>query len=100
MFGYRPESINRDLFFQEVNQTLDKAINKYEKILFIGDLNIDLNIKNHDKKNFLEDMCDTFDLTNMVKEKTCFMSELGSSIDLILTNKPKSFYKTIAIETF
>ena len=99
MFGYRPESINRDLFFQEVNQTIDKAINKYENILFIGDLNIDLNIKNHDKKNFLEDMCDTFDLTNMVKQKTCFMSELGSSIDLILTNKPKSFYMTIPIET-
>ena len=99
MFGYRPESINRDIFFQEVNQTLDKAINKYENILFIGDLNIDLNIPNHDKKHLLEDMCDTFDLTNMVKEKTCFMSAVGSSIDLILTNKPKSFYKTIAIET-
>ena len=47
----------------------------------------------------LEDMCDTFDLVNMVKEKTCFMSAVGSSIDLILTNKPKSFYKTVTIET-
>ena len=99
MFGYRPESINRDIFFQEINLTLDKAINKYEKILFIGDLNIDINIQNHDKKNMLEDMCDTFDLVNMVKEKTCFMSAVGSSIDLILTNKPKSFYKTVTIET-
>ena len=46
MFGYRPESINRDVFFQEVNLKLDKAINKYENILSIGDLNIDLSIKN------------------------------------------------------
>ena len=85
MFGYRPESINRDIFFQEINLTLDKAINKYEKILFIGDLNININIQNHNKKNLLEDMCDIFDLVNMVKEKTCFMSAVGSSIDLILT---------------
>ena len=50
MFGYRPESINRDIFFQEVNIAIDKAINRYENILFIGDLNIDISIPNHDKK--------------------------------------------------
>ena len=99
MFGYRPESIGRDLFFEEVNLTLSKAINKYKNILFIGDLNIDLNIPHHDKKHFLEDLCDVFDLTNLVKDKTCFMSLVGSSIDVMLTNKPRSFYKTSTIET-
>ena len=99
MFGYRPESINRDIFFEEINITLSKAINKYQNILFIGDLNIDLNIPNHDKKHFLEDICDAFDLTNIVKGKTCFMSTEGSSIDVMLTNKPKSFFKTYTIET-
>ena len=48
MFGYRPESIKREIFFEEINITLSKAINKYKNILFIGDLNIDLNIPNHD----------------------------------------------------
>ena len=99
MFGYRPESINRDIFFEEINTTLSKAINKYDNILFIGDLNIDLSIPNHDKKHFLQDLCDVFDLTNMVKDKTCFMSTEGSSIDVMLTNKPRSFYKTTTIET-
>ena len=99
MFGYRPESIKREIFFEEVNLTLSKAINKYENILFIGDLNIDLNIPNHDKKHFLQDLCDIFDLTNMVKDKTCFMSTEGSSIDVMLTNKPELFYKTTTIET-
>ena len=99
MFGYRPESINRDIFFEEINITLSKAINKYKNILFIGDLNIDLKIPNHDKKHFLEDICDAFDLTNMVKGKTCFMSTEGSSIDVMLTNKPRSFFKTYTIET-
>ena len=99
MFGYRPESINRDIFFEEINITLSKAINKYQNILFIGDLNIDLKLPNHDKKHFLEDLCDAFDLSNMVKEKTCFMSAEGSSIDVMLTNKPKSFFKSYSIET-
>jgi len=99
MFGYRPESINRNTFFEEINITLSKAINKYKNILFIGDLNIDLKIPNHDKKHFLEDLCDAYDLTNMVKGKTCFMSSDGSSIDVMLTNKPRSFFKTYTIET-
>ena len=99
MFGYRPESINRDMFFEELNMSISKAFNNYQNILFIGDLNVDLGIPNHDKKHFLEDLCDTFALNNMVKSKTCFMSTVGSSIDLMLTNKPKSFYKTSAIET-
>ena len=76
-----------------------KAIDKYENILFVGDLNIDLDKPNDDKKHFLEDLCDVFDLSNLVKDKTCFMSQEGSSIDIMLTNKPRSFYKTTAIET-
>ena len=48
MFEYRPESINREIFFQEVNLAIYKAINRYENIFFIGDLNIDTSILNHD----------------------------------------------------
>ena len=52
MFGYRPESINRDIFFEEINITLSKAINKYQNIIFIGDLNIDLKIHIMTKSTF------------------------------------------------
>ena len=99
MFGYRPESIDRNIFFQEITTAIDKAINKYENILVIGDLNIDLSVPNNDKENLLENLCDSYDLTNIMKQKTCFMSVEGSNIDLILTNKPRSFYKTHTIET-
>ena len=99
MFGYRPESINRTLFFDEVNISISKAIHKYQNILLAGDLNIDLGIPNHDKNHLLSDLCDTFDITNMVKDKTSFMSIQGSSIDVILTKKSRSFYKTYVIES-
>ena len=99
LFGYRPESINRELFFEEINKSLSAAVNAYENILFIGDLNIDLSIPNNDKNHFLSELCGTFDFQNLIKVKTCNKSKNGTSIDVILTNKPKSFYKTVAIET-
>ena len=99
MFGYRPESINRDLFFDEINSTLSKAMHEYENILFVGDLNIDINLPKNDKNNLLGNLCDVFDLTNMIKDKTCFMSQQGSSIGAMLTNKPRLFYKSTPIET-
>ena len=99
MFGYRPESIDRNIFFQEVNLALSKAMNKYENIIFIGDLNIDLDIPNSDKENQLGNLCDVFNLSNLIKDKTCYMTPQGTSIDVILTNKPRSFYKSIPIET-
>ena len=41
-----------------------------------------------------------YNLTNLVKEPTCFKSvENPSSIDLILTNKRHSFQNTLTIET-
>ena len=56
MFGYRPESINCDTFFEEINITLSKAVNKFDNIMIIGDLNIDLTIPNNDKQNYLSDI--------------------------------------------
>ena len=46
----------------------------------------------------LNDFCDTFGLTNMIKEKTCFTKNHSSRIDLILSNKPSSFQLSHAIE--
>ena len=87
------------MFFNELYSSLSKAVNEYENILVIGDLNIDMSIPNNDKNHFLSELCDTFDMQNLVKVKTCDKSQNGTSIDVILTNKPKSFYRTIAIET-
>ena len=36
---------------------------------------------------------------NLIKSNTCFKSKPGSCIDLILTNKPKSFQNSGVMET-
>ena len=44
--------------------------------------------------------CKTYNLGNLVKGPTCFKNPTNpSSIDLILTNRPKSFQGTVLIET-
>ena len=65
----------------------------------MGDFNIDIN-KNeaigHDK---LDVFCITLNLTNLVKSDTCFTNNHKSTIDLFLTNKPRSFQFTSVTET-
>ena len=66
----------------------------YDNIVLAGDLNIDLLDPGKDTSNHLFDLLDVFNLKNLVKEPTCFMSDKVSLLDIILTNKPRSFHKT------
>ena len=66
----------------------------------MGDLNIDTpNSLTKDMNNYLSDLCDTFSLKNIIKGKTCFKTLEGTSIDVLLTNRPRSFQKTSVLET-
>ena len=44
-------------------------------------------------------MCDTFPLSNITSEVTCVKSSVGSSIEVMLTKRPRSFHHTSVIET-
>ena len=47
----------------------------------------------------LEEFYDMFHLTNLIDTQTCVTNSHKSTIDLIVTNKPNSFQKTMAIKT-
>ena len=79
--------------------TLTKALNKYDNLLLAEDLNINTLRPTSDSSNHLPDLNDTFSLTNLVTDSTCFRSNKGTLIDLMLTNKPKSFYKSHSFVT-
>ena len=99
LFAYRPESIVRELFFDEIALCLGKATKKYDYIILAGDLNVDMDIPSTDRKGLLTDLCVTFDLTNLINKKTCTKKSEGSSLDVFLTNHPKCFQHTCVIET-
>ena len=78
--------------------SLSKAILTYENLVIMSNFNIDMESKSlgYDK---LDEFCDLFNLTNMIKSETCFAKYHKSPIDLFLTNTPLSFQKTHVSET-
>ena len=87
LFAYRPPNTNKDDFFSEISISLNKIIDKYDNIVLAGDLNIDdLKSYSESSQNHLSDMKDVFSLTNLIKEPTCFKSQNGTLLDLILKN--------------
>ena len=52
-----------------------------------------------DGNSHFPDLKDTYNLSYLVKSATCFKSSKGTILDVLLTNKPKSFQKTFVCET-
>ena len=52
IFAYRPPyNSNKDGFFKDLNKSLSNIARKYENVLLVGDLNIDILDKTKDSKN-------------------------------------------------
>ena len=69
-------------------------LTEYDQLQFLGDFNAA--VKGSPVKNF----CSSYNLTSMINRPTCFKNpEKSSCIDLILTNCPRSFQNSCAIET-
>ena len=92
---YRPpDASNLELFFRELSFLLNSALDKYDNVMIMGDINIDTHGFQHPGYTKLISFCDVFGLSNLVKDKTCFTKNHRSSIDVMLTNKPKCFQNT------
>ena len=60
----------------------------------MGDFNVEPNDAN------MKDFCQIYGCKNIVKDKTCFKNPINPTcIDLIITNRPKSFQESEVIET-
>ena len=99
LFAYLSPNFLKTLFFEEISVAFNKALNKYDNLLLAGDLNINTLGPTSDSSNHLPELNDTFSLTNLTTGSTCFKSNKGTLIDLMLTNKPKSFFKSHSFVT-
>ena len=64
----------------------------------MGDFHIDINNARM-KVDKLNEFCNLFDVTNLIKTETCCTKNQKSTIVLLLTNRPLSFKKTRATKT-
>ena len=94
MTGYNPHKENISYFLNHISLSLDQLIAKYENIILLGDFNSEM--KEEEMGNF----CDIYNLKNLIFQSTCFKNPNNpSSIDVMLTNRKKSFTSSTAIET-
>ena len=91
--GYNPSKDNIANFVKELGTTLDHYMPKYDNFLLLGDFNSEIT------ENTMKEFSDIYNLSSLIKEHTCFKNPLNpSTIDLILTNRPRSFQNSQAIE--
>ena len=92
--GYNPNRSNITNFMSQLIPSLDFYMNKYDNFLMLGDFNSEMS------EYAMEEFCEIYNMTNLIKEPPCFKNPLNpSTIDLILTNRPRSFLSSKAIET-
>ena len=96
---YRPPSSDLTDFFEKLELSLNKAFSNYDNIIIMGDINIDTHDPNDSDYDKLISLCETFDLKNLIKDKTCFTNTHKCSIYIILTNRPRSFQHSLTYET-
>ena len=95
IFGiYNPDVKTIKKHLSAVEKNLNHYLPKYDNLIILGDFNCEM------KEEVLVNFCSLYDLFCLIKGPTCFKNaENPSCIDLILTNRPRSFQNSSIIET-
>ena len=81
-----PPNMLDNVFNTDFSQAVDKIISRYDKYILIGDLNCDM--LNSSNSETLMDICDVFDLKNVVNKAACFTKNSKPTLlDAILTSE-------------
>ena len=77
-----------------LSRAIDHYAMYYDNILILGDFNAEMS------ENSMLDFCAQYDLKNLIKEPTCYKNIIKPTcIDLMLTNRHRSFMSTCTVET-
>ena len=89
---YHPPTQANEYFLTCISDSLDIYLKDYNRFILLGDFNI------KDNEQCLIDLNSQYDSKNIVKDPTCFKYiDNPSTIDLIITNTPRSFWSTKTI---
>ena len=91
---YNPNNSLISNHHKEIGKNLDNYSSKYDNFILLGDLN-------SEPTKAVRDFCEVYSFENLIKDNNCFKDPLKPScIDLVITNRPKSFQNSIeTIET-
>ena len=84
--SYNPQKSNITKHLDAIGKNLDLYSSRWENYLLSGDFNAE------PSENAVIEFCKVYRLKNLVKRAMCYKNpEKPSCIDLILTNRPRSF---------
>ena len=83
---YRPSNVNESILCDLLNVLCEEFISNNNLYVAYGDLNC-----NWFKHNALSDLCEIYDMVNLIEQPTCFKGDTPTLVDVFLTNKPKCF---------
>ena len=92
--SYNPHKAYIKKHLQDLGKNLELQSSEYENFIIMGDFNA------QPSEKAMSDFLDIYNLKNLVKNPICFKNPVRPScIDLILTNKRKSFQPCVLLET-
>ena len=92
--SYNPHKSEIKKHLSALRNSLDFHSSKYEKILILGDFNVEIEEAN------MKSFCENYNLKSLIKQPTCYKNpNKPTCIDLILTNVPRMFQSTCVLET-
>ena len=92
--SYNPHKALIGKHLQAVGKNLDLCSGRYENVIIMGDFNAE------PTESAMEEFMNIYNLKNLIKGPTCYKNpDKPSCIDLILTNKSRSFHSSHIIET-
>ena len=77
-----------------ISKSLNDFSTTYDNLILLGDFNVE------PEEKYMADFLNVYNLKNLVHQKICFKNpDNPTCIDLILTNRPRSFQNTNVFET-
>ena len=88
---YNPNKNLISNHLKEIGKNLDNYSSKYDNFILLGDFN------SEPTESAVRDFCEIYSCKNLIKDNTCFKNpSKPSCIDLIITNRPKSFQNSMS----
>ena len=94
IWGIQPEKEDITSFLNKLTTNIDYYLNRCDNLLLLGDFNLQTN------EPAMKEFCKSYNLSSLINEPTCYKNPKHPSIiDLILSNRPRSFQGSQTIET-
>ena len=92
-YSYNPNKSLKRKHLDALSKYVDLYSSTYEKVIISGDFNTDIEEKH------MNCFCENYNLKSLIKQPACYKNpDSLTCVDLLLTNAPRSFQSTCALE--